>query len=126
MSLREPAYYRAKEAAYAAVKKARRLGQLIPEPCEVCGDPQTEGHHRWGYEGDNALRVVWLCGVHHAQDHERMRHEAKGETQAPCLEAGCGSAVWASPDSTARYCSRHMLEYIEAQARAWFAREVVA
>ncbi len=40
-------------------------GKLKRMPCEVCGNPETEGHHYLGYEKENALKVRWLCKPHH-------------------------------------------------------------
>ena len=37
-------------------------GQLVPLPCEVCGDPETEKHHE---NYDHPFDVRWLCYEHH-------------------------------------------------------------
>jgi hypothetical protein len=40
-------------------------GRLTKQPCEVCGNPNTQGHHDT-YEDDPAQRKVrWLCPDHH-------------------------------------------------------------
>ena len=36
------------------------------EPCVVCGNKKSEGHH---FDYSNPLNVVWLCTKHHAQIH---------------------------------------------------------
>jgi hypothetical protein len=55
--------------AYNAVARARLDGSLVKQSCEVCGNVDTHAHHRWGYETENALRVAWLCHVHHSAEH---------------------------------------------------------
>ena len=57
-----------------AVARAKRRGELVSQPCEVCGNPRSVAHHRWGYA--EPLRVAWLCQSHHATEHARMREEA--------------------------------------------------
>ena len=48
------------------VQYALRSGSLIKEPCTVCGNNKSEGHH------DNyskPLEVTWLCRKHHRDWH---------------------------------------------------------
>lgn len=54
-------------AARQIVNRSIERGWLTRRPCEVCGEPQTHAHHRWGYE--RALDVAWLCPVHHLLEH---------------------------------------------------------
>lgn len=63
-----------KVKAHALARAARRRGDLVPEPCEVCGSLHVEGHHP-EYAAPLALR--WLCPTHHRQEHIRIRREAK-------------------------------------------------
>jgi hypothetical protein len=53
-----------KRYAREAVAYARKLGELIKEPCFICGAEQVEAHHP-SYERDCWLIVQWLCGKHH-------------------------------------------------------------
>ncbi len=46
---------------YTAVKR----GKIKRLPCEVCGNPDSEGHHYMGYQKKYALVVKWLCKRHH-------------------------------------------------------------
>lgn len=50
-----------KLAARRAVKNAVKKGSLIPQPCEVCGEP-AEAHHE---DYKKRLEVRWLCKIHH-------------------------------------------------------------
>ena len=53
--------------ARTLVYRAIRRGDLIRVPCETCGSPKTDAHHRYGY--DRPLDVVWLCRIHHFAEH---------------------------------------------------------
>lgn len=57
------------ESARQKVAKAIKAGRLVRQPCEVCGNPQTHGHHR---DYSKPLEVQWLCGVHHKAAHKEM------------------------------------------------------
>ncbi len=39
---------------------------LDRQPCEVCGDPKTDGHHE---DYSRPLEVRWLCRLCHARAH---------------------------------------------------------
>jgi len=56
---------RLKDAARNEVCYAIRKGNLIRQPCQICGNPKTEAHHAWGYAEEHRLHVIFLCGVHH-------------------------------------------------------------
>lgn len=58
-----------KGAAHSAVRRARRKGTLTPQPCSKCGRPNALAHHADGYEGENALKVTWLCPACHGEEH---------------------------------------------------------
>jgi len=84
-----PAYLTDEERKQRAVARrmvtvAIRKGDLVRGECEMAGDGcrgRIVAHHRWGY--DDPLRVVWLCGSHHGQEHadEHLRrgYEAREE-----------------------------------------------
>lgn len=66
--------YREEHADELAVKiKARndagyaiRSGQLVKEPCEVCGATDVHAHHE---DYSLPLAVRWLCPAHHGEIH---------------------------------------------------------
>lgn len=60
-----PDKHKARHIFEAAVRK----GVITRKPCEICGDPRSEGHHA---DYDKPLEVIWLCRTHH-----RERHHAK-------------------------------------------------
>lgn len=55
-----------KARAYRMVNHHIKAGNLTRNPCEVCGDPKTEGHHD---DYSKPLDIRWLCFVHHRQAH---------------------------------------------------------
>jgi hypothetical protein len=56
-------------AAHRIVDRAIRHGQLVRQPCQICGAP-AEAHHP---DYREPLHVEWLCRFHHRRLH------AKGE-----------------------------------------------
>lgn len=52
-------------AAVQALNVAVRSGQIVRQPCFVCG-AGAEAHHP---DYDRPLDVVWLCPSHHRQAH---------------------------------------------------------
>ncbi len=61
-----------KRSAHIIAQCARRKGLLERQPCEVCGDPKTDGHHE---DYSAPLMVRWLCRKHHKARHQEMRCE---------------------------------------------------
>lgn len=57
-------------AARQAVLIAVRSGRLVRQTCEVCGDPQSQGHHD---DYSKPLTVRWLCRKHHVEHHRNKR-----------------------------------------------------
>jgi hypothetical protein len=57
---------REKVAAHSVVARAIRSGRLVKQVCEVCGDPDTSGHHD---DYSKPLDVRWLCDRHHKAEH---------------------------------------------------------
>lgn len=55
-----------KDSARTAVSNAVRDGKLVRLPCEVCGDPKSQGHHD---DYTRPLDVRWLCFKHHREHH---------------------------------------------------------
>lgn len=62
-----------KAIARNAVANAIRDGRLVRLPCEVCGSPNSEGHHP---DYSKPLDVVWLCRAHHRLEHRRLAEAA--------------------------------------------------
>jgi hypothetical protein len=62
-----------KRRAHSAVSNAVRDGRLERGPCEVCGTTENvHGHHE---DYDKPLEVRWLCVIHHAEEHQRMKEK---------------------------------------------------
>lgn len=59
-----------KHAAHMAVQVAIKSQKLFKQPCQVCGNPNSEAHHD-NYE--EPLNVLWLCSKHHAARHVQLR-----------------------------------------------------
>ena len=52
--------------AHYLLGNAVRDGRIKREPCEVCGDARTHGHHE---DYSRPLDVKWLCALHHHRHH---------------------------------------------------------
>ena len=59
-----------RRAAHVAVQEARRLGALVPGPCEVCSKTPVAAHHD---DYTKPLEVRWLCKQCHADHHIKER-----------------------------------------------------
>lgn len=58
------------------VQHAKRRGDLIPQPCEVCGSEDVHAHHD---DYSKPLEVRWLCSAHHASvDNIKRKAERLG------------------------------------------------
>ena len=66
--------------ARKVVFKAIDFGELIPEPCLKCGDPEVQGHH-WDYS--KPLDVIWYCRSCHSQLHVNWRLGNLNGTRVP-------------------------------------------
>jgi hypothetical protein len=58
--------------ANSAVSYAVHSGRLHRQPCEVCGNPKSQGHHD---DYGKPLNVRWLCRKHHLQVHGKIAYE---------------------------------------------------
>jgi DNA repair exonuclease SbcCD ATPase subunit len=58
-----------KVRAKNAVNHAIVAGVIERKPCEVCGNPLSEGHHE---DYTQPLDVLWLCRTHHMEKHRRI------------------------------------------------------
>ena len=68
---------RRRSAAHSAVARALRSGQLIPIPCERCGDENSLAHHE---DYDKPLDVMWLCQPCHKKRHKEIDELKLGES----------------------------------------------
>ena len=55
-----------RDLAHTLVGKALKSGELIRQPCQVCGAPYALAHDEDYYQ---PLVVEWLCRSHHVQRH---------------------------------------------------------
>ncbi len=55
--------------AQTKITNALASGKLKRKPCEVCGNPVSEGHHD---DYDKPLEVRWLCSKHHGLCHRSL------------------------------------------------------
>jgi len=67
---RYPERVRARRLAYQAFK----AGKIPKQPCEVCGDPNSQMHHD---DYSKPYEVRWLCPKHHKRWHENQRGTGK-------------------------------------------------
>jgi hypothetical protein len=61
------ARYPEKAAAHKAVAYAKRMGRLVPAPCEVCASTAVQAHHD---DYSKHLEVRWLCRRCHRDWHK--------------------------------------------------------
>ncbi len=59
--------------ARTIVSHALGSHQLIPQPCEECGNAKTDAHHE---DYTKPLEVRWLCRKHHRLLHTRTEIKA--------------------------------------------------
>lgn len=57
---------RGKQLARSKLAAAVLSGKMKRLPCQVCGDPKSEGHHP---DYRRPLYVKWLCFKHHREEH---------------------------------------------------------
>ena len=69
---------RQKRRARAMVQRAIARGDIIVQPCTICG-AKAEAHHD---DYTKPLDVRWLCPLHHNQHHESERAENRGSRSA--------------------------------------------
>lgn len=59
-----------KEVARQGLRNAIRRGELLKQPCEVCGASDVEAHH---CDYTKPLDVMWLCKEHHSEWHRNNK-----------------------------------------------------
>jgi len=58
--------YPKRRQAELQVQRAVKKGFLKKQPCEICGNIKSEGHHP---DYSKPLEVIWLCSEHHNEVH---------------------------------------------------------
>ena len=58
-----------KKRARAEVTWAILRGDLLRQPCEVCGETRVDAHHE---DYSKPLEVRWLCRCHHMELHRQV------------------------------------------------------
>ena len=53
-----------RKLAWKLVTEAIKSGELVRQPCRICGEPYSIAHHE-NYE--QPLVIDWLCGRHHGK-----------------------------------------------------------
>jgi hypothetical protein len=101
-------YDKQKEQARLAVTHAIEAGRLKREPCEVCGDANTQAHHD---DYSRPLAVRWLCTTHHGALHQRVNPE-------PCNQIIYRDYGWKIPCANVRPCPIHDLTNSASLARS--------
>ena len=59
---KNPEKWKARQTLRNAIYRKK----IIRQPCEVCGDIKSQGHHE---DYSKPLEVVWLCQKHHDEKH---------------------------------------------------------
>ena len=65
-----------KRAAHIIVGNAIKNGNLIPCPCERCGNKKVDAHHE---DYTKALSVNWLCHNCHGKRHQEINDERRAK-----------------------------------------------
>ncbi len=63
-------------ATHRAFRAAVKRGEIMRQPCELCGDPRSHGHHD---DYSKPLEVSWLCQLCHIEHHRLERLYGKGQ-----------------------------------------------
>lgn len=58
-----------REAIRLATRRSIERGDLVKQPCEVCGEVKVDAHHD---DYSRPLSVRWLCRPHHVAHHARV------------------------------------------------------
>jgi hypothetical protein len=49
-----------------------KRGNIVKQPCCVCGDINAEAHHE---DYDKPLEIIWYCRKHHLEHHKNKSFE---------------------------------------------------
>jgi len=61
-----------KVRAWKLFEHAIARGRIVRQPCRVCGDVKSHGHHA---DYSRPYDVDWLCAAHHREEHRRLLKE---------------------------------------------------
>lgn len=67
MREKSPGKYRAR----TKLNNALRDGRIIKKPCAICGDVNSEAHHK---DYRKYLDVIWLCRKHHLLEENKQAY----------------------------------------------------
>jgi len=80
---------RLRERARVAARKAIEEGELIKQPCEICGTTKNIHAHHESYAKKDWLNILWLCAEHHSLRHNnRPRPRQRYEKNQPMPPEG--------------------------------------
>ena len=65
---------REKQQASNMINQGIKMGRIKRQPCEVCGELKSHGHHN---DYTKPLEVIWLCALHHKEIHREERMYAR-------------------------------------------------
>lgn len=80
---------RQKVLARNLVRRQVHRGKMVKGPCEVCGDPNTDGHHD---DYSKPREVRWLCRAHHKEHH--MKEDQITKLKSELTAAREENASW--------------------------------
>jgi hypothetical protein len=70
---------------------AIKTGKLIRQPCQACGNEQSEAHHE---DYSKPLDVKWLCRKHHAALHRGQKKITPGRKAKTHCDRGHPFEGW--------------------------------
>ena len=65
-----------KRRAHRAVEKALLRGEIVRQPCSICGNTKADAHHD---DYSKPLDVIWFCRLHHAEHHVKLRDQVNAQ-----------------------------------------------
>lgn len=66
----------AKNRIRRIARHAQKMGRILRQPCQVCGDTNAQKHHP---DYNQPLIVEWLCPKHHMAVHAEQIPDTRGE-----------------------------------------------
>ena len=63
-----------KRSAHVIAGNALKYGRIVKEPCVICGEEKTEGHHE---DYTAPLAITWLCNKHHMERHREINEDIR-------------------------------------------------
>ena len=64
---------------------AIKRGDLVPQPCEVCGKERVDAHHP---DYDKPMDVMWLCRKHHKDIHRKENEDEHTHERTQARDTG--------------------------------------